>query len=112
MARSNGLENMTYPQLVELRGRIDAAMEAVKVAEKDKLRAQMEAIAAKSGLSLAEVVGGRNRQSKAKGAKVAPKYRNPRNPQETWAGRGRQPAWVAAALKKGQKLESLLIKQS
>src|SRR4051794_12275797 len=30
--------------------------------------------------------------------KVAPKYRNPDNPAETWTGRGRQPRWVQAAL--------------
>jgi len=109
MAKINGLEKITYAQLADLRGRIDAAMEAAKAAEKDKLRADMEAMAAKAGLSLSDVVGRRGRPAKAKGGKVAPKYRNPRNPQETWAGRGRQPRWVVAALKKGQKLESFLI---
>ena len=36
---------------------------------------------------------------------VAPKYRNPENPTETWAGRGLQPRWLAAAIKSGKKLE-------
>ena len=31
---------------------------------------------------------------------VAPKYRNPDNPEQTWTGRGRQPTWVKEALKK------------
>jgi DNA-binding protein H-NS len=109
MARINGLEKMTYAQLSELRERIEAAMEAAKAAEKDKLRAEMEAMAAKAGLSLSEVVGRSGHQAKAKGTKVAAKYRNPRNPEETWAGRGRQPRWLVAALKRGQKLESFLI---
>jgi hypothetical protein len=30
---------------------------------------------------------------------VAPKYRNPENPSETWAGRGLTPRWLAAAIK-------------
>lgn len=32
-----------------------------------------------------------------KGQKVAPKYRNPKNPDETWAGRGRKPLWMVKA---------------
>jgi DNA-binding protein H-NS len=42
--------------------------------------------------------------------KVAPKYRNPANPVETWAGRGQQPRWLAAETSKGRKLEEFLIK--
>ncbi|MEZ5852522.1 MAG: H-NS histone family protein [Hyphomicrobiaceae bacterium] len=38
------------------------------------------------------------------GGKVAVKYRNPDNPSDTWTGRGRQPKWLAAALKKGAKI--------
>ena len=42
--------------------------------------------------------------------KVAPKYRNPINSKETWAGRGKQPKWLAAETAKGRKLEDFLIK--
>jgi DNA-binding protein H-NS len=42
--------------------------------------------------------------------KVAPKYRNPANAKETWAGRGKQPKWLAAETSKGRKLEDFLIK--
>jgi DNA-binding protein H-NS len=41
-----------------------------------------------------------------KSRKVAPKYRNPKNRSETWAGRGRMPLWLAAEIKKGRKLEA------
>jgi DNA-binding protein H-NS len=40
---------------------------------------------------------------------VAPKYRNPENPEETWAGRGLKPRWLAAAIKGGKKLEDFQI---
>jgi DNA-binding protein H-NS len=30
--------------------------------------------------------------------KVFPKYQNPKNPAETWSGRGRQPLWVKEQL--------------
>jgi hypothetical protein len=44
--------------------------------------------------------------------KVAPKYRNPDNPSETWAGRGLKPRSLAAALKAGKKLEYFSIAES
>jgi DNA-binding protein H-NS len=40
---------------------------------------------------------------------VHPKYRNPAQPSETWAGRGKKPRWVVAALKKGKQLEDFRI---
>ncbi|MCD9026744.1 H-NS histone family protein [Luteimonas sp. BDR2-5] len=46
-----------------------------------------------------------------KAGKVAPKYRNPDNPRETWSGRGSAPRWLAAQLKKGKKREQFLIKR-
>jgi hypothetical protein len=35
-----------------------------------------------------------------KGGKVPPKYRDPKNPANTWTGRGRKPRWLAAATKR------------
>jgi DNA-binding protein H-NS len=40
---------------------------------------------------------------------VHPKFRNPVRPSETWAGRGKQPRWLVAALKKGKHLEDFKI---
>ncbi len=45
-----------------------------------------------------------------KGRKLPPLYRNPANRSETWAGRGNKPRWLAAALKRGKKLEYFAIK--
>src|ERR1700733_4574129 len=42
--------------------------------------------------------------------RVFPKYRNPADPAETWAGRGRQPRWVTEQLRSGRKLEDLRIR--
>jgi DNA-binding protein H-NS len=36
-------------------------------------------------------------------------YRSPSG--ETWAGRGQRPKWLVAAMKKGKKIESFLIKK-
>jgi len=47
---------------------------------------------------------------RSKGRELPPLYRNPKNAEETWAGRGNRPRWLTAALKSGKKLESFLIK--
>ena len=44
--------------------------------------------------------------------KVLPKYRNPENRRETWAGRGKQPRWLAAQLGTGKKLHDFLIRKA
>jgi DNA-binding protein H-NS len=44
--------------------------------------------------------------------KVLPKYRNPQNRSETWAGRGKQPRWLTAQLRTGKKLDDFLIRRS
>jgi DNA-binding protein H-NS len=49
------------------------------------------------------------RKSAQKGSKVEPKYRNPANPAETWAGRGMPPKWLSAQFAQGRKLEDFLI---
>lgn len=48
--------------------------------------------------------------TKTAGSKVAPKYRNPANPGETWSGRGRQPKWLAALVQNGKSPSDFLIK--
>ncbi len=43
-------------------------------------------------------------------AKGIPKYRNSLDPNLTWSGKGRKPAWVVTYLGNGGTLEQLLIK--
>jgi DNA-binding protein H-NS len=45
-------------------------------------------------------------------ATVKPKYRNPKNTAETWAGRGAKPKWYETHLAKGGKPEDMLIPES
>jgi len=42
-------------------------------------------------------------------AKVAPVYRDPENPENTWTGRGRKPRWLVAALEAGKSIEEYKI---
>lgn len=97
------LKSMTIDALVGLKGRIDAVL-ATKVQDE---RRSLESELAK----LSRVDGARSRAMAGRGTrgKVAPKYRNPENPGETWAGRGLKPRWLAAALKAGMKMDDFLI---
>ena len=40
---------------------------------------------------------------------VPPKYRNPDQPSETWAGRGKQPRWLVAQLRSGKRIDDFRI---
>lgn len=92
---------------------LQAKAEALKNAEKPGMK-QLKAVLKKYKLDLSDVqkalAGGTSaKRSKLAGKKVPPKYRNPANKTETWTGRGRQPKWVAAALKSGKKMEDLAV---
>lgn len=52
---------------------------------------------------------GRGERARRPYPPVLPKYRNPKNPSETWSGRGKQPRWLKAQLRSGKKLNDLLI---
>jgi DNA-binding protein H-NS len=43
---------------------------------------------------------------------VMPKFRNPTQPSETWAGRGRPPRWLSAQLRTGKQLDDFRIRAS
>ena len=43
---------------------------------------------------------------------VPPKYRNPDQPSETWAGRGKQPRWLVAQLRSGKRIDDFRIQKA
>jgi DNA-binding protein H-NS len=96
------LKSMPLDKLVELRNRIDATL-ASKVADQRRtLQSELS--------KLGRVQSNASRRIDARrGSVVAPKYRNPDNPAETWAGRGLKPRWMTAAMRRGGKLEDFLI---
>lgn len=106
MAAPN-IDKLSYRELLDLQDRIAATIEQRKKQEKADVKRRMMEIASQSGFDLDELMGGK--KGSRKGSKVAPKYRHPNDPTLTWTGRGRQPLWLAAELKKGRKLTSFKI---
>jgi DNA-binding protein H-NS len=49
------------------------------------------------------------RNTRRKYPPVLPKFQNPSDPTETWAGRGKQPRWLVSQLKAGKKINDFLI---
>jgi DNA-binding protein H-NS len=41
---------------------------------------------------------------------VLPKFINPAEPWQTWAGRGKQPRWLTAQLRSGKRIDDFRIK--
>ena len=107
MARTKNIENMSLSELSALQARIERAKQEKQSSERVALRQRMNDLAKQHGFDLHDLIGGRR---KGKG-KVAIKYRDPKNPTNTWTGRGRTPRWMAAAMKGGKaKKEDFLIK--
>jgi DNA-binding protein H-NS len=99
--------------------------QALKAKSHDKVLAKIVAMAKDAGLTASDInkalssgkpakVGKATRSPKKgalSGKKVAPKYRNPSNHEQTWTGRGVAPAWVQA-LKTAGTLNTALIAQA
>jgi DNA-binding protein H-NS len=77
--------------------------------EKARIRKELEALAAKNGYSLDDLLADSGEKAKRAGKPVAAKYRHPKDLALTWSGRGRQPKWVAEFLANGGKKEALAI---
>ena len=105
------LLTLSRKELEQLQGDIDKALVKVEDKERKAALAAAEEAAATHGFSLTDLVNsglygvkkGRN------GPKSPPKYRNPENPEQTWSGRGRRPAWIAAAEADGKSLSDFKI---
>ncbi len=114
------LKQMTRKQLEKLRNDVDNALKALDLKDKKAALKAAEAAAKAHGFKLAELTGKaaaettapRAPRAKKKGdgrAKVAPKFRNPNNPDQTWSGRGRAPGWMVAHLEAGGQKDDFAI---
>jgi DNA-binding protein H-NS len=98
---STNLKSMSVDKLTALREQLDAAISSKVAEERRTVQEQLARLDRLMGSGVGAKGG-------VRGA-VAPKYRNPENPEETWAGRGLKPRWLAAALKSGGKLEDFSV---
>ncbi len=105
MARQDGFDKMSYGELTALRHRIDRIIVEKQERARSALRQEMSNLAREHGVSLDELFG---RGGAGKGS-VAVKFRDPKNPDNTWTGRGRMPRWMVEATKRGKKKDDFLV---
>ena len=102
------VKSMAFDELLVAKGKIETEIELRSARERARLiKAIGElrgAAPAVSGVTL------NGRTHALKGKKLPPRYRNPKNRKETWAGRGHRPRWLVAALKGGKKLEAFAVR--
>ena len=96
------ISQLSFLELKELEAVVRRRIGELREAEKQRIAANLRREAARFDLSLQEIIDTKERI-------VPPKYRNPKNPAEEWAGRGRKPKWVVAHLEAGGVLKDLEI---
>ncbi len=99
------LKTMSIDKLMKLKSQVEAMLASKVTEQRRALESELSKLGRYSGGPGRPKGVGRGG---ARGA-VAPKYRNPENPAETWAGRGLKPRWLASALKDGKKIEDFAI---
>jgi DNA-binding protein H-NS len=92
------LAGMTIDELWDVRAEVDAILKAKLTAEKSELERR-----------LAKLHPAAETRARRPYPKVLPKYRNPSNRSETWAGRGKQPGWVRKLLRSGKRIDDFCI---
>jgi DNA-binding protein H-NS len=120
------VSKLSIAEINSLAAKLSKRKEKLEKGQIEKVRAKVTALLRKEGLTLQDLVKGGSTAAaaprpakKARGAgkgkgggagrKVAPKYRNPNNAQETWTGRGINPRWMTELLAQGMTKEQMLI---
>jgi DNA-binding protein H-NS len=98
---------MSTDELWALREKISACLAAKLTAEKNALERRLAQL----------IRGNRQKQSEPSTERrryptVVPKFRNPDRPSETWAGRGKQPRWLAEQLRSGKRVDDFRIERA
>jgi DNA-binding protein H-NS len=102
--KRNDFESLSIDELWVVREEAGRALAAKLVAEKRKLEKRLIQLTRQT-----QVDQNGDRIKRRSYPAVFPKYRNPNQPSETWAGRGKQPRWLAAELGSGKRLDDFRI---
>ena len=100
-------------ELLKQRAELDAQIQKARTEARASAFAEISRILENAGISVAELhakfplrsTGGTAKPAKDK---LAVKYRDPKNPNNVWSGRGRKASWLQKALDGGAKIEEFL----
>lgn len=112
VANISELENKSLEELVSFSTDLDSLIKKKRKQETKLVRAKMNELAKAAGFESVDDFmanqGGRQPRID-KGVKLPPKYRNPKNPDETWSGKGPTPKWLKEYENGGGNKESCRI---
>ena len=103
------LERFGVHELEALGARVAEALRERREQVSESLAEELRKRAAEEGVELNQVLGAVGTNAKKRPARVAPKFRHPKNANLTWSGRGKKPTWLKELLEQGTKLETLRI---
>lgn len=110
------LNSLSIDELWTLHEEIGTVLSEKILAEKRGLEERLARLngagAEKASIARANSKTRQRRSLRRKYPPVLPKYQNPNNPSETWAGRGKQPRWLVSQLKAGKKKNDFLISRA
>ena len=95
-------------ELLAQRAEIEKKITEMQSGARTEAIANIKAVMAEFGLSMADISGGKAPKAPRPQGKVAAKYRNG-STGESWSGRGLKPKWLTAALASGATLESFAV---
>jgi len=102
------LSQLSLTELHDLVTRAQKELAERQKAERRQVMADIRALAESVGLGV-NFLEEEKPSGSLKGRKVAPKYRNPHNPEQTWSGRGMKPRWLAELLEQGRDIQEFAI---
>jgi DNA-binding protein H-NS len=102
--KSSNLEILSTEELWILHEKVAATLNAKIVAEKKVLEDRLAQLNGRFRVAQTSETPERRAYPT-----VFPKFRNPEQPSETWAGRGKKPRWLVAQLRSGKKIDDFRI---
>ena len=100
---STELNALSEAELANLIANAQRALREKQSSKRREVIAQIKELAASIGCTV-EINEGDRPASTRRGSKVAPKYRNPHNHDQTWTGRGMKPRWLQALVDQGHDI--------
>ena len=97
---------LSLKELRQLQKDLAKAISTFEDRHKAEARAKLDAMAKEMGYSLADLIGGEGKSTRAP---AVAKYRHPENAGITWSGRGRKPHWFADHINAGKDPSDLAV---
>jgi DNA-binding protein H-NS len=114
MSRKLNLDAMSVDEMWQLHEEISRVLSVRLSSEKRELEKRLALLRSEKEIHQPEQTEKSSAKVTAQAPRrkyppVLPKYRNSKEPSETWSGRGKQPRWLVAAVDAGHRIDEFLI---